>query len=251
MGRTSVGDNGAVGEKLVVAAVQPRVLDGDVEANVASHAEAIVSADARLVVFPELSLTGYRADAQPVDLADGAMERLVKACAATRSIALIGAPVETSGGRFIAMVRVDAAGVNVVYRKTFLSGEECRHFAAGDGPRAIEVDGWQVGMGICRDTGIDEHVRGTAALGVDVYVCGVVHHETELAEQQRRGRSIAAVCDASVVMASFAGSTGGGFTKTAGRSAIWATDGTLLAEADACPGGMARTTLERSATENS
>lgn len=109
-----------------------------------------------------------------------------------------------------------------------------------------EVDGWRVGMGICRDTGIDDHVRGTAALGVDVYVCGVVRHETELAEQQRRGRNISAVCDAPVVMASFAGPTGGGFTRTAGRSAIWSADGTVLAEADARPGGMARATLEPS-----
>jgi len=108
-----------VGENLVVAAVQPRVLDGDVEANVASHAESIISADARLVVFPELSLTGYRVDAEPVDLAGDAVAELVRACAATRSVALAGAPVETPGGRFIAMVRVDAAGVTVAYRKTF------------------------------------------------------------------------------------------------------------------------------------
>lgn len=241
----SVCDNGDVGENLVVAAVQPRVLDGDVEANVASHVEAIVSADARLVVFPELSLSGYRADAQPVDLAGDGLAQLVRACAATHSVALVGAAVETSGGRFIAMVQVDGTGVDVAYRKTFLSGDESRHFTAGDGPSVIEVDGWRVGMGICRDTGIDDHVRGTAALGVDVYACGVVHHATELAEQQRRGRNISAVCDAPVVMASFAGATGGGFTKTAGRSAIWAKDGSVLAEADACPGGMAHTTLQR------
>lgn len=243
---TSVDDNGGVGEKLVVAAVQPRVLDGDVEANVASHVEAIVRADARLVVFPELSLTGYQVDAPTVDLAGDGVVKLVTACAATHSVALVGAPVETAGGRFIAMVQVHGGGVNVAYRKTFLSGDERRHFVAGDGPRVIEVDGWRVGMGICRDTGVDDHVRGTAALGVDVYVCGVVHHETELDEQQRRGRNISAICDAPVVMASFAGRTGGGFAKTAGRSAIWSKDGALLTEADACPGGVARTTLERS-----
>jgi hypothetical protein len=35
---------------------------------------------------------------------------------------------------------------------------------------ALEIDGWRVGQGICKDTTIDEHVADTAALGVDVYL---------------------------------------------------------------------------------
>ncbi|MCK5757441.1 MAG: carbon-nitrogen hydrolase family protein, partial [Mycobacterium sp.] len=51
--------------ELVVAAAQPRVVDDDVDANVASHAESIARAEARLVVFPELSLTGYWLNSLP------------------------------------------------------------------------------------------------------------------------------------------------------------------------------------------
>ena len=160
-------------------------------------------------------------------------------------MALIGAPVEVSGGRCIATLRVDADGVEVAYRKVFLAADERPHFCPGDGPRAIDVDGWRVGIGICRDTGIEEHVRGTASLGLDAYACGVLHHATELAEQQRRGRTIAMACDAPVVMASFAGPTAGGYVRTAGRSAVWSADAAVLAEADASPGGMARATLRR------
>ncbi|WP_200835499.1 hypothetical protein [Parafrankia sp. BMG5.11] len=43
-------------------------------------------------------------------------------------------------------------------------------------------------------------------------------------------------------MTSFAGPTGGGFARTAGRSAIWAPDGTLRAHAGPRPGRLARTT---------
>mgnify|MGYP000123760871 CR=1 FL=1 len=234
--------------ELVAAAVQPCVADGDVVGNVASHAESILVADARLVVFPELSLTGYQLESPPVDIEGDGVLGLVSVCAETDSVALVGAPVQAAGGRFIAMVRVDGGGASVAYCKTFLGGGEDRYFRPGGGPRAIEVDGWRVGMGVCRDTGIDEHVRGTAGLGVDVYVCGVVDHEAELAEQQRRARNIAAVCHAPVVMASFAGPTGGGYIKTAGRSAIWSADAAVLAAADDGPGGIARTTLRRSSS---
>ena len=233
-------------EDLVVAAAQPRVVDGDVGRNVAAHAELIEQAKAQLVVFPELSLTGYALDSPPVDLCGPVVARLVSACAATDSVALVGAPVEIDGVRYIATVRLDSGGATVAYCKTYLGGDEERYFVPGAGPRAVDVHGWRVGMGICRDTGIDDHVRSTTALGVDIYACGLIHHEAELAEQQRRGRSIAAAFKAPVVMASFAGPTSGGYVRTAGHSAIWSATEIVLAEADDLPGGIARTILRLS-----
>ncbi|WP_313901279.1 nitrilase-related carbon-nitrogen hydrolase [Mycobacterium sp. SMC-4] len=229
----------------MVAAAQPRIVDGDLLGNAASHVTSIVQAKARLVVFPELSLTGYAADALPIDLDGAVIGELFRGCAAVDSIALVGAPIQGSGRRFIAMVRIDGARATVVYRKTFLSTDESRYFDAGGGPGVIAVDGWRVGMAICRDTGTEVHIQGTAAMNVDVYVCGVVHHERELSEQRRRGRSIALACRAPVVMSSFAGATGGGYVRTAGCSAIWSAEGRTLAQADASPGGLARATLRR------
>ena len=47
------------GAELTVAVAQPATVTGDLAANALRHAEAVVSSGARLVVFPELSLTGY------------------------------------------------------------------------------------------------------------------------------------------------------------------------------------------------
>lgn len=234
-----------VDAELVVAAAQPPVVDGDVRRNVAAHVEMIERAKARVVVFPELSLTGYVLNATPVDLSGVVVDALVSACAAADSVALIGAPVENGGARFITTVRVDGTDTEVAYRKTFLHGPERDHFQAGTGPQTISVDGWRIGLGICRDTGIDEHVQGTAALDVDLYVCGVLHHAFELTEQRRRGRRLASACRAPVVMAGFAGPTGGGFVRTAGHSAIWSATADVLAEADGLAGGIARTAVRK------
>src|SRR5689334_22605845 len=96
-------------EPLTIAVAQP-------VPTVEAHAAAIREANARLVVFPELSLTGYELEAEaPEDLS-----AIVAACAATASIALVGAPV----GGSIAMLRVDGDGAEVAYRKTFLGGDE-------------------------------------------------------------------------------------------------------------------------------
>ncbi|MBT2401881.1 hypothetical protein [Streptomyces sp. ISL-100] len=48
-----------VPEPLTVAVVQPACADQDVAANAAAEAEVITTTGVRLVVFPEVSLTGW------------------------------------------------------------------------------------------------------------------------------------------------------------------------------------------------
>jgi predicted amidohydrolase len=55
-------------EALAVAAAQPPCASYDVAGNAAHHAAAVRAAGARVVVFPELSLTGYELAARPGDL---------------------------------------------------------------------------------------------------------------------------------------------------------------------------------------
>jgi len=228
---------------LSVAAVQPPCVALDVVANARTHAKAIRTARARLVVFPELSLTWYELDAPPVATDDPALRAIVDACAETGSVALVGAPIEEGGARFIAAFRVDGDGVTVAYRKSHLGGDELNRFQDGDGPTVLDVDGWRVGLGICKDTGVAEHTTGTAALGVDLYAAGLVHLPEELEEQDARGERIAAACSSYVAFASFAGATGGGYDATAGESTIWSPDGRMIARAGAAAGEIARAEL--------
>ena len=141
------------------------------------------------------------------------------------------------------MLRVTGEGLAVVYRKTYLGGDEPGRFSPGTGPAALDVDGWRVGLGVCKDTGVAEHVADTAALDVDVYAAGLVHLPEELEEQESRAVRIARACDAYVVLASFAGATGGGYDRTAGVSSIWTAAGEPIARAGTEPGGIARAIL--------
>ncbi|MHB1940600.1 MAG: carbon-nitrogen hydrolase family protein, partial [Candidatus Dormibacteria bacterium] len=140
---------------LVVAAAQPVCVAGDLQANAAEHARAIQAARDRLLVFPELSLTGYELEAEPVSPTDGLLAPIVKARAATGTVALVGAPVSGAyGDLHIGMPLVDPSGVAVVHHKSWLGPAETGRFKPGDGARAIDVDGWRVGLGICKDTGV-------------------------------------------------------------------------------------------------
>jgi len=196
------------------------------------------------VVFPELSLTGYELDADLVEPDDAALDPVLAACRSTGSVALAGAPIPGPGGRaYIAMLAVSPGGVAVLYRKQWIGGDEAARFSPGDEPAVTEVDGWRIGVGICRDTGIGDHVERMAALGIDVYAAGLVHRADELCEQERRAVSIAGSCRAYVAFASFAGPTGGGYQETAGSSAIWSPAGDVLARAGITPGDLVRAAL--------
>lgn len=228
--------------ELRLAVAQPKLVADDVATNALAHAALIAEARARVVVFPELSLTGYELDAPTLSVDDRRLAPIVDACAATSTLALVGAPID---GPHIAMLAVTGTGVNVAYRKQWLGDVEAQRFSPGPSPAVIEVDGWRLGLAICKDTGVPQHAADTCALGIDAYVAGTVKHAHEAELQAGRAHHIATAYRVWVAIASFSGPTGGGFTETAAGSAIWSPDGTVVAHAGDATGTFAVTTLRR------
>ena len=214
---------------LTVAVAQPPCVAHDVAANARAHADAIRTANTRVVVFPELSLTGYELDAKPVDPGDERLRPITRACTQTGAVALAGAPVTAETGEtFIAVLAFGQDGATVAYRKMWLGDEEAKRFTPGPGPGKITIDGWRLGLAVCKDTGVARHAADTAALGVDAYLAGTVKGAGEARLQHERARRIATQHRLWVAVASFAGPTGGGYAETAGQSGIWAPGGTMV-----------------------
>ena len=229
---------------LRIAVAQPPCAAYDVVANAAAHAAAVRSANARVVVFPELSLTGYELDAPAIRVDDPRLAPIAEACGHAGSVALAGAPVRgTDGHPQIGILAIGAAGARVAYRKMWLATAEAEWFAPGTEPAVVEVDGWRLGLAVCKDTGVPRHAADTAALGIDAYVAGVLEPSEAVAILDERARRVAADHHVWVAIASFAGSTGGGYDHAAGCSAIWNPDGAPLTRAGPDPGAIARATL--------
>ncbi|MBY8874610.1 carbon-nitrogen hydrolase family protein [Micromonospora sp. PLK6-60] len=230
---------------LRIAVAQPLSRSGDVAGNADRHADLVRRAQARVVVFPELSLTGYGPDAPVLDPeTDGRLASLVAACADSGALAVAGAPVAGPDGRIhIAMLAVDGAGARVAYRKMFLGGAEPQRYSPGDAPAVLSVDGWRLGLAICKDTGVPRHAAETAALGIDGYVAGVLESAADAHVTDERAARVVAEHRVWVAVASFAGGTGGGFTEAAGRSGVWSRTGTPLARAGTAVGEVVTATL--------
>ncbi|MFC5662176.1 carbon-nitrogen hydrolase family protein [Kitasatospora misakiensis] len=228
---------------LTVAVAQPVCAESGrpdtVEINVERHAAAVREAGAvRLVVFPELSLTGYDLAAASVDPSDARLAPLVAACAETGATALVGVPVTDPDGReYIATLAVTGAGARVACRKTHLHGAEHERFATAEQPSVLELDGWRLGLAICADAAAPEHAERLAALGADAYVASTLYGAGPEAVATKEARYPARAADNGlwVVLSTFAGPTGA-YAATSGGSGVWAPDGTRVAEAGAVAG---------------
>lgn len=228
---------------LRIAVAQPKSFSGELELTVKQHAHAVRAAKARVVLFPELSLTGYELAAPAVALDDPLLASLVEACGSTGTLALVGAPVAEDGAEHIAVLAVDGDGARVAYRKMHLGEAEAVRFAPGPEPVAIEVDGWRLGLAVCKDTGIPEHAAATAALGIDAYLAGVLEHAAAQQVTDERGHRIATSHGVWVAISSYAGETGGGYTEAAGRSTVWRPDGTVVSRAGTRAGSLVGATF--------
>ncbi|MFD8480268.1 carbon-nitrogen hydrolase family protein [Kitasatospora sp. NPDC059673] len=222
---------------LAVAAVQPGWVGADVLANAELHAQAIVRADARLVVFPELSLTGYDLDAPSLSPDDSRLRPIAEACREADAMALVGAPVRDVDGReYIATLAVTGDSVTLAYRKMWLHGAEFDRFTPGEKPTVLTIDGWRLGLAICYDAAVPQHAADTAALGIDAYVASTLYGPGPDSQARRDShmRERATAHGVWVVLATAAGLSGS-FGRTSGGSGVWTPTGEIAAQAGPDP----------------
>lgn len=166
---------------LRVVMAQLDFLVGDIGGNadkiVAAAQEARDRLEADLIVFPELTLTGY----PPEDLLlrpgfiQQAEQTLQRLCTAIHGIvAVLGCPLPTPEGLRNAAVALADGTVRATYFKQLLPNysvfDEKRYFVPGTAPAVFEVAGIAVGMTICEDVWLPGPVAQAAAAGAQLLV---------------------------------------------------------------------------------
>ncbi len=188
-GATPVAESDPAGSIIVaLAQCYPRL--GDVATNLSMHQDVIADAaahDAGLVVFPELSLTGYFLKDQVPEVAlrlnSTEIGSLRDASRAARIDIVVGLILESDSHRFYnAALYISGGEVLQVHRKVYLPTyglfDEQRYVAAGDRFRAFDAplggraaQPWRVGMLICEDLWHPSAAVLLARQGVDVFIC--------------------------------------------------------------------------------
>lgn len=190
---------------LSIALGQPLPVPGSIEQSVANHVELVRQAHADLIVFPEMSLTGYFMDAPVLDMEGEQLQPLVSACAETGTTALVCAPIHQGNKDYIGVVAISDDGPMVVGAKTCLVEHEKSRFAAGSGPYTIELHGVTVAVTVCLDNWTDNFIRDLVALDCDVVCSSAFDFAGEEDDFHRHFSDIARKVDCPLAIARLVG----------------------------------------------
>ncbi|WP_248752079.1 carbon-nitrogen hydrolase family protein [Pseudomonas sp. MWU15-20650] len=220
---------------LTFAVAQTFSIAGDVPANIERHLAFMRVAaghGVQLLVFPELSLTGYE-PALAADLAVAPEDKLLAPlrdmARELRLTAVVGMPIRRSpeAGVLIGALVLGGDGSLAVYTKQHLHPGEDAVFTAGQGGALLEWGGDRIALAVCADFCHPSHPRQAAQAGANVYAAGVLISEGGYATDSALLQGYAAEHGMLVMMANHGGPSGG--WACAGRSAIWGADGRVLA----------------------
>jgi predicted amidohydrolase len=219
---------------LRIAAAQSVSIPGDVAANVANHCRFIAAAstaDVDILVFPELSLSGYELQLLPactVAPHDTVLSPIKELARSAGMTAIVGAPVAGDIERpRIGSIIFFPDGRTSVYCKQYLHSEEELFAIAGVADaRCYRLGGEAFAVAICADTSHEEHAQAASTAGASLYLASVLVSEGGYAADSGNLQRYAVQYGFATLMANHGGPSGG--YVSAGKSALWSREGKLV-----------------------
>ncbi|GMQ48839.1 carbon-nitrogen hydrolase family protein [Vibrio sp. 10N] len=228
---------------LVIAIAQPATRDLDIQANTETHIQLIKQASllgSDLVLFPELSLTGYvlpklkhLAMAQ-----DDAVLGKLSSVAQTQDIDIIvGCPLQVQGEKpAIGAAYLSKHGHVLHYHKQYLHQGESEWCCSGDNDFMFEIKGIKIALAICADFCHAQHATDAMNLGAQLYLVSALISPAGYEGDASILSDIAKSHQVPVVLSNHAGETGG--WQCAGKSAFWNAQGVQVTAADSDRQGL-------------
>lgn len=225
-----------------ICAAQLASLRGDLQGNLQRHLQVVrqaARAAADVVVFPELSLSGYeptlaRGLARPADT--GLLDPLQALSDQHGIVIAVGLPLATDHGIRIGMPILCPGASRLVYAKQRLHEDELPWFVPGEQSLAFRAGEQHLAPAICYESMFAGHAEQARALGADVYLVSVVKTAKGIAEGFAHYPQVAKRFGLSVIMANSVGLADG--CMGAGQSAAWDRHGQLLAALGADEEGL-------------
>jgi predicted amidohydrolase len=191
-----------------IAAAQTIPRRGDVDANLEVHVQLVQIAaqeGARVIVFPELSLTGYELDLAE-DLAfserDPRLDPLVARASSCSTTLVVGAPVRVGPRLHIGAFNLSPEGSVELYTKHHLGAfaadaspsgivppAEATVFHPGNRHPLVRFDGHTAAIAVCADASRPSHAKEAADRGARSYLASLFVIPSELEQETSRLRA--------------------------------------------------------------
>jgi predicted amidohydrolase len=218
-----------------ISVAQMRSIKGDITANIAQHkilTLLAVQKKADMVVFPELSVTGYEptlAKALAVNPDNAVFSEFQQLADKHKIIIGVGAPILSAGGICISLLFFHPHRLRQVYSKKYLHADEEPFFVSGENV-STRVKGTGIELAICYEISVPQHAANAAKNGGTVYLASVAKSAKGVEMAHKTLADLAKKYGMTVLMANSVGPSDDFIG--AGGSAAWDSNGGVLGQLD-------------------
>ena len=219
-----------------ICLTQTNPIKGDIETNIARHKKFIelaVSNAADIIIFPELSLTGYEpslakelaTDANDIRLND------FQIITDTHQISIgVGLPTKSNAGICISMIFFQPNKPRQVYSKKYLHADEEPFFVSGANISGIKIKEKNLALAICYELSVPQHSEDAFKNGAEIYIASVAKTATGVEKAFKTLSDTASKYSMTTLMSNSVGLCEDGLC--AGQSAVWNNKGVLITQLD-------------------
>jgi len=219
-----------------VAIAQIEAIKGNIEKNIENHLKWIKEAiqnKTDMVVFPELSLTGYEPDlAQSLatNQDDTRLEEMQHLSDRNKITIGVGLPTKDESDTFVSMIIFQPHKERITYSKQYLYPPEKPIFKAGKNPLVLNFETEVVSPAICYEASIKAHCEFAKRNNATIYIASVLSSIDGIDAEQKKLSDIVKNNNLVTFMANYVGKSGG--YECAGKSSVWDTTGKLIGQLD-------------------
>jgi predicted amidohydrolase len=215
-----------------ICIAQTRAVKGDIKANLANHKKSIELAaahGAKMIIFPELSLTGYEPDLANTLATNKDDERFneLQQVSDEKNIVIgAGIPVRSDKGVQIGMILFRPFQSRQTYFKQYLHPDEEPYFMKGPPQKVLDGVNDHIALAICYEISVPEHTQRAYENGAKIYVASVAKTAGGMEKAFGTLAATAKKYSMVVLVSNCVGECEG--KEAGGRSAIWNDKGILL-----------------------
>lgn len=226
--------------KLSMAQTIP--VKGDIAANILNHKKLIALAaanGAEVIIFPELSLTGYEpalATTLATQADDGRFDDLQQLANSHNITIGAGVPTTYGPGICISMILFQPNQPRQTYSKKYLHADEKPFFISGPNFPILQVGQTKIGLAICYELSIPEHAAVAHEHGADLYLASVAKSATGVAAASQRLADIAQSYGIPALLCNCVGPSDD--FESVGETAVWDSNGNLISQLNKTDEGL-------------
>ena len=221
--------------KIALAQIESEI--GELEANINRHIRWVhkaVEQGARLVVFPELSLTGYAPElAQSLAMkVDDHRLSVFQEISHQKKISIgLGLPIKTEGKPQIGMLIFEPGQSPVLNAKYYLHEDELPDFSAGPNYQGPIAGDKAIALAICYELSVPEHAEKACDNQASIYLASAAKTPDGVRKAGNRMAQISKEYQMTTLLCNCVGTCEG--QTAGGHSSAWNQQGELIQQLDA------------------